>query len=292
MKKQCIKAEEKTVGSVTRLQGLALLLATAVLWSTSGIGIKWVSWHPLAIAGARSGIAAIVLWAAFRKTELYWNRSLVIGGIANALTVLLFVSATKLTTAANAILLQYTYPVFVAVLGMMFLQEKPCRADWLTMGTICAGMVLFFQEQMSPGRLEGNILAIGSGVTMAVMVVALRSQKEGSPWGSVLLGNVLAAVCGLPFFFDGGPGEEGWLVLIALGVVQLGLSHVLYSIAIKQVTALEASIVTMVEPLLNPIWVFLLLGEQPGIWALWGGGVILTAMAVRYVLPELRRRIG
>ena len=77
---------------------------------------------------------------------------------------------------------------------------------------------------MSPGRLEGNILAIGSGVTMAVMVVALRSQKEGSPWGSVLLGNVLAAVCGLPFFFDGGPGEEGWLVLIALGVVQLGLS--------------------------------------------------------------------
>ena len=145
---------------------------------------------------------------------------------------------------------------------------------------------------MSPGRLEGNILAIGSGVTMAVMVVALRSQKEGSPWGSVLFGNVLAAVCGLPFFFDGGPGEEGWLVLIALGVVQLGLSHVLYSIAIKQVTALEASIVTMVEPLLNPIWVFLLLGEQPGIWALWGGGVILTAMAVRYVLPELRRRIG
>ena len=75
MKKQCIKAEEKTVGSVTRLQGLALLLATAVLWSTSGIGIKWVSWHPLAIAGARSGIAAIVVWAAFRKTELYWNRS-------------------------------------------------------------------------------------------------------------------------------------------------------------------------------------------------------------------------
>ena len=280
------------MGSVTRLQGLALLLATAVLWSTSGIGIKWVSWHPLAIAGARSGIAAIVVWAAFRKTELCWNRSLVIGGIANALTVLLFVSATKLTTAANAILLQYTYPVFVAVLGMMFLQEKPRRADWLTMGTICAGMVLFFQEQMSPGRLEGNILAIGSGVTMAVMVVALRSQKEGSPWGSVLLGNVLAAVCGLPFFFDGGPGKEGWLVLIALGVVQLGLSHVLYSIAIKQVTALEASIVTMVEPLLNPIWVFLLLGEQPGIWAVWGGGVILTAMAVRYVLPELRRRIG
>ncbi len=275
------------MGNMTRLQGLALLLTTAVLWSTSGIGIKWVSWHPLAIAGVRSGIAAIVVWAAFRKSSLHWNRSLVIGGVAYALTVLLFVSATKLTTAANA----YTYPIFVAVLGMVFLQEKPCRADWLTMGTVCVGMVLFFQEQMSPGRLEGNVLAIGSGVAMAVMVVALRSQKEGTPWGSVLLGNVLAALCGLPFVFDGGPGGEGWLALLAMGVVQLGLSYVLYSMAIKQVTALEASIVTMVEPLLNPLWVFLLLGEQPGIWSLWGGGVILTAVAVRYVLPELRRQL-
>lgn len=279
------------MSSVTRLQGLALLLTTAVLWSTSGIGIKWVSWHPLAIAGARSGIAAIVVWAAFRKNSLQWNRSLFIGGVAYALTVLLFVSATKLTTAANAILLQYTYPVFVAVLGMLFLQEKPCKADWLTMGTVCAGMVLFFQEQMSPGRLEGNLLAIASGVAMAVMVVALRSQKEGTPWGSVLLGNMLAALCGLPFFFDGGPGGEGWLALLAMGVVQLGLSYVLYSVAIKKVTALEASIVTMVEPLLNPLWVFLLLGEQPGIWSLWGGSVILTAMTVRYVLPELKQHI-
>ena len=286
------KSGGEKVGNMTRLQGLALLLATAVLWSTSGIGIKWVSWHPLAIAGARSGIAAIVVWAAFRKNSLHWNRSLFIGGVAYALTVLLFVSATKLTTAANAILLQYTYPVFVAVLGMLFLQEKPCKADWLTMGTVCVGMVLFFQEQMSPGRLEGNMLAIASGVAMAVMVVALRSQKEGTPWGSVLLGNVLAALGGLPFFFDGGPGGEGWLALLAMGVVQLGLSYVLYSVAIKKVTALEASIVTMVEPLLNPLWVFLLLGEQPGIWSLWGGSVILAAMTVRYVLPELRQRIG
>ncbi|SDF02595.1 DMT family transporter [Sporomusa acidovorans] len=275
-------------GLSSRLQGIILLVITAVLWSTSGFGIKWIDWHPLAIAGARSAFAAVVIGIAFRRTKLCWNWILVGGGIAYAVMVISFVVASKLTTAANAILLQYTCPIFVAILGVFFLNERPSRYDWLTIVLTGTGMILFFQDQMSEGGFIGNLLAIGSGVAMAVMAVCMRQQKDGAPFGAALLGNVLTFVCGLPFMFADSPGTEGWLALLALGCVQLGLAYVLYSIAIKLVSALEASIITMIEPILNPLWVFLLIGEGPGFWALIGGGVILTAITIRYVVPALK----
>lgn len=271
-----------------RLKGVFLLAVTAVLLSTSGIGIKWIDWNPLAIAGARSGVAALVIWAAFRHSPVSWNKASVIGGVAYAAMMLTFVTAIKLTTAANAILLQYTCPVYVAILGAVFLNERPGWRDLATIGAVAGGMVLFFQEQMSADGLAGNLLAILSGVSMAVMTVAMRLQKAGSPFGSVLLGNGLTFLCGLPFLFSGSPGAGGWAAIVALGCVQIGLAYVLYSIAIKYVTALEASIITMIEPILNPLWVFLLLGEGPGFWSLVGGGIILLAIAARYIVPAIK----
>lgn len=270
------------------MRGIVLLVITALLWSTGGLGIKWLNWNAMAIAGVRSGIAAIVIWAAFRRSALCWNWPLFSGGVACAVTMLSFVAATKLTTAANAILLQYSAPVYVAILGAVFLQEKPGLYDWLTIILVSGGMILFFQDQMSAGGIIGNMLAIASGISMAVMIVSMRRQKEGSPFASVLLGNVLTFLCGLPFMFSGSPGMTGWLVLVVLGCVQLGLSYILYSVAIKHVTALEAAIITMIEPILNPIWVFVLLGEGPGPWSLLGGGVILAAITMRYVVPALK----
>ncbi|XER15677.1 hypothetical protein SATMO3_59740 [Sporomusa aerivorans] len=242
----------------------------------------------MAIAGARSAFAAAVIWLAFRRSEFRWNKVLLCGGVAYAVMMLTFVAAMKLTTAANAILLQYTSPIYVAILGMIFLHEKPALQDWLTMAATGGGMILFFQDQMSEGGMLGNILAIASGVAMATMAVCMRQQKEGSPFVAVLVGNVLTFFCGLPFMFDSSPGMGGWAAIAALGCVQLGLAYVLYSLAIKSVVALEATIITMIEPILNPIWVFLLLGEWPGFWALAGGGVIMTAIAARYVLPALK----
>ncbi|HMM20441.1 MAG TPA: EamA family transporter [Selenomonadales bacterium] len=271
-----------------RARGIALLAITAVLWSTSGFGIKWIDWNPMAIAGARSAVAAVVIWAAFRQSPLRWNRPMLYGGAAYAVMMLTFVAANKLTTAANAVLLQYTSPVYVAILSALFLREKPRLYDWATIGLIGGGIVLFFQDQMTAGTIGGNLLAIASGIAMAVMVVAMRRQKEGSPFGSVLLGNLLTFFCGLPFMVGGEPGVTGWTVIIALGSVQTGLAYVLYSIAIKKVTALEASLITVIEPILNPIWVFLLVGEGPGPWALLGGSIILTAIAARCVWPALK----
>lgn len=159
----------------------------------------------------------------------------------------------------------------------------------MTIGFVGGGMLLFFQDQMSAGSFIGNLLGIVSGIAMAVMVVSTRLQKAGSPFGSILFGNILTFLCGLPFMFDGSPGAAGWAAITALGCIQLGLSYVLYSIAIKYVTALEASIITMIEPLLNPIWVFVLLGEGPGFWSMLGGGVILLAIAVRYMWPAIKQ---
>jgi drug/metabolite transporter (DMT)-like permease len=267
---------------------ILLLVITAVLWSSGGLLIKTVAWNPLAIAGTRSAIAALVIWLAFRKEKITYTAPQLIGAAGYAGTVILFVCATKLTTAANAILIQYSAPVFVALLATWFLSEKPRLADWLTIGVVFGGLLLFFQDKMSAGGLLGNLLALASGFTMAVMIVSMRKQKDGSPFGSVLLGNVATVLFGLPFMLGSGPDLTGWIALGLLGVFQLGLSYVLYSIAIKHVTALEAIIITTIEPILNPAWVFLFLGEQPGPWSLAGGLVIIGAILARYILPGLK----
>jgi len=265
-----------------------LLLITAVLWSSGGVLIKSVNWHPLAIAGTRSAIAALVIWVAFRKQRIMYSAPQLTGAAAYAGTVILFVCATKLTTAANAILIQYSAPVFVALLSTWFLGERPHLTDWLTIGVVSGGLILFFQDKMSAGGLLGNLLALASGFTMAVMIVAMRKQKDESPFGSVLLGNGVTVLCGLPFMLGSSPDATGWVALGTLGIFQLGLSYVLYSVAIKHVTALEAIIITTIEPILNPVWVFLLLGEQPGPWSLAGGAIIIVAIIARYILPSLK----
>jgi len=275
-------------GKSEHFRGIVLLVITAVLWSSGGLLIKSVDWHPLAISGVRSLIAAAVIRLAFRREPLNIRKVQVAGALGYVATVMLFVSATKMTTAANAIVLQYTAPIWVALFGAWFLKEKTTVLDWLTIGLVFGGMILFFQDQMSAGHMLGNLLAVASGMSMTVMALAMRKQKDGSPFGSVLLGNILAFVFGIPFMLGGGPDPAGWAAIVILGVFQLGLSYVLYSIAIKHVTALEATIITMIEPVLNPIWVFLMLGEVPGPWSLAGGAIILTAIVARYAIPALK----
>jgi drug/metabolite transporter (DMT)-like permease len=275
---------------IDHFKGVVLLVIVAVLWSSGGLLIKFVDWNPLAIAGARSAIAAVVIRAAFYRTALTWDYPQLAGAVAYAATVMMFVSATKLTTAANAILLQYTSPIWVALLGAWFLKEKTTVQDLVTIVLVFGGMFLFFMEKVSAGGLAGNILAVTSGLTMAILAVAMRKQRHGSPYGSVFLGNVLTFIIGLPFMVGTSPGISGWIALAVLGLFQLGISYVLYSIAIKHVNALEATIITMIEPILNPVWVFLAMGEAPGVWALAGGALILTAIVSRYAWPAINSR--
>ena len=277
------------VSKSDRARSIAFLLMAALSWSLGGLLIKSVDWNPLAISGMRSAIASLVILIYLRRPRFTWSAAQIGGALFYAATVILFVAANRMTTAANAILLQYGAPVYVALWGRRLLGERTARSDWLAVAAVLGGMTLFFMDELEAGSMAGNIVAVGSGLAFAMLILFLRKQKDASPLESCLLGNIFAAGIGFPFMLQSVPGPGSWAGLIILGTVQVGLAYILYTIAIKGVTALEASLIPVIEPILNPLWVFLALGEVPGNWALVGGAVILTTMLVRYLLPAWRR---
>ncbi len=266
-----------------RTTAVLMLATTAVLWSLGGFLIKSVELHPLAIAGTRSAIAFIVILGFVGVPNFTWSKAQVGAALAYAATVILFVAANRLTTAANAIMLQFTAPIYVALLAQRFLNEKNSALDWVTIATTFAGVAMFFMDFLSPAGMVGNAFALLSGVSFACLVVLLRYQKDGAPILSILLGNAITALIGIPFLAFGLPAAADWLPLIVLGVVQLGIPYILYSLAIKHVSALDAILIPVLEPLLNPVWAFLLLRETPGPWALLGGFVVLTSVTMRHL---------
>lgn len=269
-----------------RRQAILMLLAAAVLWSLGGMLIKLVEWNPLAIAGMRSAISAVVFLIFLKRPQLTFSPVQLGGAAAYAGTVILFVVANKLTTAANAILLQYTAPVYIALFGAWLLGERVTWLDWVTIVLVLVGMTLFLFDSLGAGRLLGDFFALLSAVCFASLVMLLRKQRHASPFESVLLGNILTAFIGLPFMFGSMPSAKSWLGLLLLGVFQLGFSYVLYVRAIQHVTALEATLISFVEPLLNPLWVALTRGEVPSRLALVGGMIVLGAVAARSLLSN------
>jgi drug/metabolite transporter (DMT)-like permease len=264
-----------------------LLLLGVTLWSTSGLLIKESSLPALALVGGRSALAALVLAAYVRRPHWTWSLPQIGGAVALATTYILFVVATQLTSAASAILLQYTAPLWVALFGIWYLRERPHTVDYISMGLIAVGMLLFFGDKLTGSALLGNLLAALSGVTMAWMTLFLRKQKDGSPYETVLLGNVLAAAIGLPFLLTASPSAVDWGILLFLGIFQLGAASILHAYAIKRLAALEVILICTLEPILNPLWVFLFHGEAPGPLALVGGAIVVTAVLLRGLAMSL-----
>ena len=264
-----------------KTQAIFLLVAAAVLWSLAGVLIKWVSLPALAVAGFRSAIALPVLLIFFGRRAVNFSAAQLIGGIAYAATLTLFVSATKLTTAGNAILLQYTAPLYVAMLSGWLLHERTRWFDWTAIAAVLCGMSLFFLDKLSAGGLTGNILAVISGFAFASLIIAMRRQKDASPAGSAILGNLLTVLICLPWMVQSPPGGTDWIGLALLGVFQIGLSYVFYAVAIRNVTAMEAILIPMLEPILTPLWTLLCMGERIGPWALLGGVVVILSVLYR-----------
>ena len=269
---------------MNRNRALILLVLTAICWSLGGLMIKKVNLHPMAIAGWRSAIAAglLLLWT--RKPKFNGSLAQVGCALAYAGNMHSFITATKLTTAANAILLQYAAPAYVALFGIWYLKEYPRLLDWLVVALTLGGMVLFFMDNLSFVGMWGNISGVIAGITFAWLILFLRKQKDGSPIESVILGNALTALVALPMMVRQLPAVEDWIWLLLLGSVQTALPYLLYATAIRHVTALEATLIPVLEPLLNPTWAFLFLGERPGFWAMVGGCIILTAITLRSVV--------
>jgi drug/metabolite transporter (DMT)-like permease len=265
-------------------RAVVLLVAASILWSLGGLLIKSIDLPSMAKAGGRSAIACVVLLAWSGRPRMTWRPTQLAAAIGYAATVSLFVIANDCTTAANAIFLQYTAPIYVALFGSWLLGEPARRIDWICIVIALAGIALFFRDQFSSTGLIGIAAALASGVSFAVMVMALRKERDASPESALLIGNVITAVVGLPFAIGHSLSpQEGWL-LLALGVVQLGIPYILYSLAIRGVTALEAILIPMLEPILNPLWVALAQHEIPGPWSLIGGALVLGAIVVRGLL--------
>lgn len=270
-----------------REKAIILLLFAGVMWSSGGLLIKSIPWPPLAISGMRGGIAAIVIYIYSRNDKLIITKDKIIAACFYTIVVTLFVMANKLTTAGNAILLQYTAPVYVALFGYMFLGERSTYVDWATIMILLLGLVLFFFDDLSFDGYLGNVLAILSGMSFAGLTLLLRKQKDDSPSDSILLGNILTLVIGLPVIVGGTEFDLNSIILILLlGVLQLGVPYIFYTTAIKHVTALDAIIFPIIEPILNPILVFIVLGETLGAWSVFGGALVLSGVIFRAILKK------
>jgi drug/metabolite transporter (DMT)-like permease len=264
----------------TRRHAVVLLVLCAVLWSTGGILIKWLPGPAFAIAGVRSAIAAVVLLLVLREWPGRWSWWLGSGALAGAASMLGFVVATKLTTAANAIFLVYTAPLYVALVSPWVLHEPIRRGDWLTLLLTLLGLGCFGVEQLTFAGWVGNLCALGSGLATAWLVVCLR-KAAAAPLPILVLANLLVAIAGIPFLDVARLAPVHWGILLVAGVGQLGVSTVLYGKAIPHVRAIEAIVIPMIEPVLNPLWVLLLVGEVPSGWALLGGTIVLGAVTTR-----------
>ena len=266
-----------------RRKAIFYLAITAILWSSSGLFVKILDWHPVAILAGRSFFAAIVFLIYLRRIPTRFGLWQLLAAAMFILTQFLFITSTKMTTAANSIFLQYTMPIYVVLLAYWFLGEKPSRTDWLAMLVILIGLALFFGDELSTEGFYGNLLAILSGVTGAIMMVSFRAQKDGNPAESNLIAFLVTATFGFPFIM-----KETWtvnsiLILAFLGIFQIGVAFIFFSKGIKHIPALEANLIGTLEPVLNPIWVFLFYGESMGKFALIGGLIVLSGVILSAV---------
>lgn len=276
--------------STTRLARLRLA-AAAALFSTGGAAIKACALSNWQIACFRSVIAAVTLLALLPAARRRWSGWTIAVGLAYAATLILFVSANKLTTAANAIFLQYTAPLYILILGPLLLDEHIGRRDLVYMGILALGLALFFVGVDSPSTsaphpLIGNLVAAAAGVSWALTVIGLRAMgrrnEEGAGLAAVVAGNLMAFLVCLPLALPvRSGGVTDWLTLTYLGAFQIGAAYMFLVPAMQHVQALDASLLLLLEPVLNPFWAWLAQGETLGPWSLAGGAVILTATTLK-----------
>ncbi len=271
-------------------RAVAAAIMAALMWSSGGILIRMIPWDPIPITGFRSIAGSLFLLLLFRRPRFTWSIAQVGGAFAFAIASFTYSWAIKHTAVANVVVLQNAAPIYVAVLGAILLRERPKGIDWATMGIMLGGIGLFFAGRLGPGTLAGNLAAVVSGVFAGLLTVAMRGQKNGSPIETILLGNAIMTLFAAPSMLrvEYAPGP---LLLVALlGLVHLAIPFVFFNYAVKRLTAIEMSLLRIAEPVLSPLWVFLAMGEQPGLNALFGGTLVLCGLTLRSLAPAFLQR--
>ncbi len=283
------------------LSPILLVLLAALLWSTGGLFIKWTTLSAFELSFGRSLLAALTVAIFTRREGFGINRLTALTSVLYAALLLLFVLATKLTTAANAIFLQYTAPIYVLLLEPFLFREKFRVGDLAVVAACMAGMSLFFVGQLSAADVQGNIAALCSGLCFAFYILLLRHprSREVNRASSVIYGNLLLLlVTAIVIVIDPASlravlhaGARDLAAVAYLGVVQIGVAYTLFTLGMARgVRSLDAGIVGYIEPVLNPVWVFLFLGERPSKWAITGGAIIITAVIFHTIRGAHRRR--
>ena len=264
-------------------RGALFVAGAALLWSTGGLAIKWIALPPLAIVFHRAWIATLTLLLLLRPRRTKLTPTLALAIFCYAGMVITFVVATKWTTAANAIFLQDSGIVWVLLFSPLVAGDAIRGRDVTAVVACLGGMGLFFVGRISTHGMAGNELSLLSGAFYAATVLLLRRQRGGSAseW-TAILGNALGAACAIPFVahpFVVAPADLA--VLAFLGIFQIGCAYALFVRGLEAITAAEASIISLLEPIFNPIWVFLGIGERPTVPAIAGAIVVVSAIAWR-----------
>ena len=268
-------------------KGFLAVLVAALLWSTGGLFIKLVTLDAMQISFFRCIWAAVVFAVIFRKQVFYANLFTFINAVFYAAVLILFVISNKLTTAANAIFLQYTAPIYVLIFEPILNKTKYDKINIITIIICFLGMLLFFMGKISPGDMTGNIAALLSGVAFAAFMLGMRKNKKEYQFSSIFYGNILVFLFCIPYMFDmKSLSLNNFLMVSYLGIFQIGVAYIIFIYGLKRILAIEASLLSMVEPVLNPVWVFLGYGESPSFMAIIGGLIIITAIMARTFILE------
>lgn len=265
-------------------KGLIAIFLAAVLWSSGGLLLKLITLTPMQISFFRCAIAAITFAVIYRKKILIVNGFTFVNAVFYAAVLFFYVLATKTTTAANAIFLQSTAPIYVLIFEPIINKTKYTKANTITVSICLVGMILFFLGDLKPGELDGNIYGLLAGVFFASFFLGMRKNGKEYQQSSIFWGNVFVAIICLPFIFSISElsFSDIWRVSF-LGMFQIAIAYAIFSFGLKRVFAVEASIISMIEPVLNPVWVLIGYGEVPAVYAIAGGAVIISAITIRTI---------
>jgi DME family drug/metabolite transporter len=266
-------------------KGIFYVFSAALLWSSGGLFIKLISFNAMQLSFFRCSIAALTFLILFRKQINNFNKLSVINAFLYAVVLISFVIATKTTTAANAIFLQATAPIYVLIFEPLIRKTKYERMNVITVSICVLAMTLFFIGELEPGQIKGNFVGLISGITFASFFLGMKKNDPKYQHSSIFWGNILVAIVCIPFLFSMDTlGPSDLLMVGFLGVFQIAVAYAFFSSGLKRTNAVEASIISMIEPVLNPVWVFIGYGEIPTVYAIIGGIIIISAITIRTFL--------
>lgn len=275
-----------------RRRGTLFVFLAAVLYSIGGLCMKWIPWSGIAINGGRTAIALVVIgiYLLLTKHPLKMNRWILVGALSVFSTNLLFSVANKMTTAANAIVLQFTVPIFVMLFSALFLKKRPTKLDLVACIVIFGGIIFFFADSLTMGGGIGNLLALLSGITYAGIFM-LNDMPKADAISSVFWGDVISAVVGLPFIVRESDFSAGPMIsLLVLGVFQVAVAYILLTIGLQTTPSVTASLVSGIEPVLNPVLVAIFYGEEIGVFALIGAFIVIAGVVIYNILKDKRMK--